>query len=142
MLDLKFWDTTVKALRPMASIHSVGKLGFNMDASKFMNLDSFPSFVIATKIGDTKVEEIFLIETSDHVRTNAPSVKVAKSGSYFYLNIKNILDQLDIDYISRISIYSITVSEENYEGCCVYVLNRKTNKPRTRTNRSHEGQHE
>ena len=141
-LDLKLWDTKTKALRPMASIHLAGKLGFNMDASKFMNLESHPSFIVATKIDDSKAHQIFLIETEDCIGNDISPVTVSKAGSYYYLNIRNMLDELGIDYKSRISVYKIDKSEEDYRGYPLYVLSRKRNKPRARLGQSHEGQDE
>ena len=141
-LRLRLWDTKSKAPRPMASIHVAGKLGFNMDASRFMNLDSRPSFIVATKIDDSKALKIFLIETKNDFGDDIPPVIVSKAGAYYYLNIRNMLDELGIDYKSRISVYEVARSKEDYKGCPLYVLSRKRNKPRTRLNQGLEGQDE
>ena len=126
----------------MASIHLTGKLGFNRDASKFMKLDSGPSFVVATKTNDSKAAQIFLIETEDDLGNDISPVTVAKAGEYFYLNIRNMLDQLGIDYKSQISVYKIAKSEEDYSGYPLYVLSRVRHKPRARVSVVREGQDE
>jgi len=141
-LDLKLWDTKTRAPRPMASIHLTGKLGFNMDASKFMKLDSGPSFVVATKTSDSKATQIFLIETEDDLGNGITPVTVSKAGEYYYLNIRNMLDQLGIDYERQISVYKIAKSEEDYKGYSLYVLTRVRNKPRARISKLREGQDE
>lgn len=141
-LDLKLWDTKTKLPRPMASIHLAGKLGFNMDAMKYMNLDSFPSFVVATKPDDAVALEIFLIETENSIGDDISPVTVSKAGSYYYLNIRSMLDQLEIDYKRRMSVYKIARSEEDYKGYPLYVLRRERNKPRARLSKGHEGQDE
>ena len=126
----------------MASIHLTGKLGFNMDASKFMKLDSGPSFVVATKTNDSKATQIFLIKTDDDLGNGISPVTISKAGEYYYLNIRNMLDQLGIDYESRISVYKIAKSEEDYRGYPLYVLSRVRNKPRARVSVVREGQDE
>ena len=142
MYDLRLWDTKIKTLRPMATIHLAGKLGFNMDASKFMSLDGRPSFVVATKIDDLKAQQIFLIETENSIGNDIPPVVVSKAGSYYYLGIRNVLDQLGIDYKSRIIVYEITIAEKDYMGCPLFVLSRVKNKLRARPSQGHEGQDE
>ena len=141
-LDLKLWDTKSKAPRPLASIHLTGKLGFNMDASKFMKLESRPSFVVATRTNDSKATQIFLIETEDDLGNDISPVTVSKAGEYYYLNIRNMLDQLGLDYEGRISVYKIAKSEEDYKGHPLYVLSRVRNKPRARLSKVREGQDE
>lgn len=141
-MDLKLWDTKARVLRPMASIHFAGKLGFNMDAFKFMKLDSFPSFVVATKPDDILALEIFLIETESNIGDDISPVTVSKAGLYYYLNIRNMLDQLGIDYKRRMSVYKIAKSDEDYRGHPLYVLSRVRNKPRVRLTKGHEGQDE
>ena len=126
----------------MASIHLAGKLGFNLDASKVMKLDSSPSFIVATKTDDTKAHQIFLIETEKNIEKDISPVTVSKAGAYYYLNIRNMLEELGIDYKNRISVYRIAKSEEEYKGCPLYVLSRKSNKPRSRISQGHEGQDE
>ena len=141
-LDLRLWDTKIRVLRPIATIHLAGKLGFNMDASKFLNLDGRPSFVVATKKDDPRAQQIFLIETENSIGNDIPPVVVSKAGSYFYLGIRNVLDQLGIDYTNRIIVYEITKAEEDYMGCPLYVLTRVKNKLRARPSQGHEGQNE
>lgn len=138
-MDLKLWDIKKKNLKPRASIHSVGKLGFNMDASIFMNLNLFPSFVFATIPDDRTLDKIFLIETSSMLESGIEPVKVVRSGEYYNINTKNVLDQIGIDYRNQTSVYGIEISAEEYESCRVYILTREISKPRK--NRTDEDSH-
>ena len=124
-LTLIFWDPTKRIAKPSARIHASGKLGFNMDASIYMGLSTFPSFRVATQDGDKDTECIFLIDDGiPHKQDTPPALRVAKAGRYYYLNIKNVLAKLELDYVKHKRVYDIT--RVPYEGNDIYKLQRRT----------------
>ncbi len=140
-MQLKLWDSKTKGLRPKVSIQAMGRFAFNRDADKYMNLKSNPSYVLATKPGDQELAQLFLVETKKVLQAGINPVRAVNSSAYSYINVKNVLDRLGIDYKNRVISYNIRLSNETFQGCRVFVLKRKTNKPR-RKNKSSADQAE
>ena len=126
-MELTFIDPTVRELKPAARIHTSGKLGFNSDASKFMNLEDLPSYVVAILHSEQGKLIIFFIDSkiSDD-RDTPPPIKVAKAGKYYYVHFINILNQLKIDFIGNKIAFDIEKSK--YAGFNAFILtSRKKN---------------
>ena len=63
-LSMRFLDPTKRELKPSASIHASGKLGFNMDAASFMMLDKLPSYIVAVPNFERIPLRFFLIDSA------------------------------------------------------------------------------
>jgi len=96
-MKLKFIDVDLNPKKPRATIHLSGKLGFNKDAAELMNL-SKKSFMQMAKDEDTDNVYLFPVDFPEK------TARVAKAGSYYYLNVGNAFELLDFDYKK----YSIT----------------------------------
>ena len=137
-MRLNFIDPTVRQLKPAARVHVSGKLGFNSDAAKFMNLEELPSYVVATSDSEEGKYQIFFIdsEISKEMESPPPPITVAKAGKYFYVQFINILNQLEIEFLNQKIVFDIVKQE--YEGFEMFVLTRREQKEDLRTD--HQGQ--
>lgn len=128
-MELTFIDPTVRKPKPVARIHASGKLGFNSDAAKFMNLEDLPSYVVATSYSEQGKFKVFFIDSmiSSDIDT-PPPIKVAKAGKYYYVHFVNILNQLKIDYKRNRFAFDIEISE--YKGFKTYILTKREQKKR------------
>lgn len=128
MSSLRFIDPTIRKPKPSARVHASGKLGFNSDAAKFMNLEELPSYVVATSGSEQSKFQIFFIDPgiADEVEDLPPPIKVAKAGKYYYVHFVNILDQLNIKFQGEKVIFDIKKTE--YRGFNMFVLTRREQK--------------
>ena len=120
-MKLRFIDPTIRKLKPAARIHASGKLGFNSDAAKFMDLGKLPSYVVATSDSEQDRLQIFFIDSriSDAIES-PPPITVAKAGKYFYVQFINILNQLNIGFRDKKIVFDIERRE--YRGFDMFVL--------------------
>jgi len=123
MINLKFIEIDTNPLKPKATVHASGRLGFNLEAINFMQLQNKRNFRLAVSEEDGKsIKNIYLIEQDNPTG----AAKVAKAGDYYYLNVGNLFEDLDIDYKSHTIIYDI--KKQLYEDKDMYVL--KMRKPK------------
>ncbi|KAB7731912.1 hypothetical protein F5984_06735 [Rudanella paleaurantiibacter] len=120
-MDIEFFKASELDGNIKATIHANGKLGFNRNAEKKLNLES----VKTVKIGRTKEYEkdrnLFLITTETD---DVDGFAVMKSGSYFYANTRSLFDLLGEDYENVKVIYDIVEIELN--GQKIFKLKRRT----------------
>jgi len=123
-MEIKFVDPTVRALVPVARVHSTGRLGFNSDAAKYMNLNDSMSFVIGVPESEKKQMMFFLIDSriSDHFKV-PPSLEVTRSGQYYSLKFKNLLNQLEIDFQDE--KLEFTIEKTEFKGFDMFVLTQR-----------------
>ena len=120
-MQLNFIDPTVRQLKPAARVHVSGKLGFNSDAAKFMNLEKLPSYVVATSDSEEEKYQIFFIDSEiSKEMESPPPITVAKAGKYFYVQFINILNQLKIDFRGQKIVFDI--EKQKYNEFDMYVL--------------------
>lgn len=126
-MNLTFIDPTVRKPKPVARIHASGKLGFNSDATEFMNLEDMPSYVVATSYSEQGKFRIFFIDSmiSGDIDT-PPPIKVAKAGKYYYVHFVNILNQLKIDY--KRNKFAFDIEKSEYKGFNTYILTKREQK--------------
>ena len=131
-MKLRFIDPTVRQLKPAARVHASGKLGFNSDAAKFMNLEELPSYVVATSYSEEGKFQIFFIDSEiSKEMESPPPITVAKAGKYFYIQFVNILNQLKIEFQGQKIVFDIERRE--YNGFNMFVLTRREQKEDLRT---------
>lgn len=136
-MRLNFIDPTVRQLKPAARVHVSGKLGFNSDAAKFMNLEGLPSYVVATSDSEEGKYQIFFIDSEISKEIESPPpITVAKAGKYFYVQFINILNQLKIEFLNQKIVFDI--EKQEYKGFEMFVLTRREQKKGVHTD--HEGQ--
>lgn len=123
MLDLDFFDSSSKYGVIKATVHKTGKLGFSSGASKFMKLEEISYVNIGLNKADSNDKCLYILEVSQETDK---SFKIVKAGDYFYVHIKNILRELNIDYKNESVIYDI--EEINHSGNKIYKLCRRKRK--------------
>ncbi len=108
--------------KPKATIHLTGKLGFNIEANKLMDLKSDKAFHFAKDTEDER--KFYLIEGLK----DDGAGKVAKAGEYYYLNLGDAFDTVGLNYKDETIIFDI--NKDTHEGKPMYVLNKRKSLPR------------
>lgn len=126
-LEFEFANVKEEPLRPRASIHKNGKLGFNSDAAEFMDLESGNTFSVG--VGqEGVVSKIVLLPCEEH-DPDESKIDVARAGDYYYLNLRNFFDLREVSYDEYRIRYDI--KRADYEDRVAYVLEgREDNPPR------------
>lgn len=103
------------------TVHKTGKLGFNSDASDYMELNIGKSALIFMNEEDSSDVNLYvkLVESNDE----PDAFKISKAGNYFYLNCKGLFDALEIDYVNDNVVYYIKRKE--IEGETMFEFKRK-----------------
>lgn len=124
-MDLEFIDIDLKYVKPKATIHMSGRLGFNSEAAKVMKLKDKRYFKVAlSKAEGIGNGNIYLID-DEHFEGTA---KVSKAGDYYYLNVGGLFDNIGVDYKGFSIIYDI--KKEQYGSKDMFALKQRKPKPR------------
>jgi len=120
-MDIEFFKASELDSNIKATIHANGKLGFNRNAEKRLNLEQAKT----VKIGRTKEYEkdgtLFLITTTE---MDVDGFAIMKSGAYYYANTRSLFDKLNENYETVKVIYDI--SEIDHDGQQIFKLKRRT----------------
>jgi len=122
-----FVDAQRKPLKPKASIHKSGKLGFNSDAAEVLDLESGMVFHLAVPEGSSPEESLLLIPRSDEYPERS-KVSVSKAGEYYYIHLRHYFDLAGVSY--QENKYRYEIQSETREGVDLYVLTNDMSKPR------------
>jgi hypothetical protein len=111
-MNIKFFKAIELETNIKATIHLSGKLGFNSNALKKINIDESKFIKIGQGDDFEKSKMLYMIVTNEE---DEETFKISKAGEYFYANTKALFDFLTIDYQKNKVIYDITElpSEEN-----------------------------
>ena len=121
-MELEFIEIDTNPIKPKATVHASGRLGFNIEAINFMELASKKNFKVAkSKTEDGELKNIYLIDME-----GAGTAKVSKAGEYYYLNVGLLFEDLGLDFKNYTIIYDIKKGQ--YEGRDMYIL--KMRKPK------------
>ena len=104
MIDLDFYDSSSKYGIIKATVHKSGKLGFSSGASKFMRLETRKFVRIATNKSNLNDKCLYVLPIEDQTDK---SFKVVKAGDYYYVFIRNILQERNLDYKTKNFVYDI-----------------------------------
>jgi hypothetical protein len=125
-IEFDFANVQEEPLRPRASIHKNGKLGFNSDAAEFMELESGKSFSVG--VGKGGVEKMLVLLPYQDQDPDESHIDTARAGDYYYLNLRNFFDMQDVPYERMRVKYDI--EETDYDGRTAYVLSQRDRSPR------------
>ncbi|GAB3643934.1 hypothetical protein [Spirosoma arcticum] len=104
-----------------ATVHNTGRMGFSRNAEKQLNLQNVKSFRIGSADNYQESKILLLVP----VQSKEPEYfTVAKSGPYYYLNAKSLMDVLNEDYQTEKIVYDILV--DSAEGKPIFKLKRRT----------------
>jgi hypothetical protein len=110
-MDLEFADVKTAPLRPKATVHRSGKVGFNSDAADFMGLSGEEEFCVAYNPEQGPDGDLYLLPPGPDVPENS-CIGVAKAGEYFHLNLRRFFERYEIDYETYKIVYDIEERED------------------------------
>jgi hypothetical protein len=119
-MEIEFFKASELDSNIKATIHYNGKLGFNRNAEKKLNLENAKSILIG-KGSDYEKEKILYLIAQEEI--DPDGFAVLKSGDYYYANTKSLFDKLEEDYEKYKVIYNIT--ETTYNGKTIFKLKRR-----------------
>jgi len=122
--DIKSPKDTIGVVK--ATVHKNGKLGFSSGAMKVLGLDVNRYWRVATNADDIEDDSLYLLPAQEGEES---VFKASRAGQYYYMRIKHLLDEMEIDYGNQKVIYDILKKEQ--EGMIFYKLNRR--EPRSRS---------
>ncbi|TCD11637.1 hypothetical protein EZ449_05090 [Pedobacter frigidisoli] len=120
-MEIEFIKANTSRTKPKATIHMTGKLGFNIEASTLMEIENKKSLIIGKDRNDA--DRFYLFESEEE-----GAGRVAKAGEYYYLNLGNAFDLLEMDYKKYTIMFD--VSKSTYQDKDIYVLKKRTPKER------------
>jgi len=119
-MKIKFFTPKIMRGRVKCTVHSNGKLGFSQAAIKRFGINDNHYAKIGINEEDVKDTSLYMLLT----RTpDEESFKINSAGNYYYLNTRNLFDELNIDYKKMKIIYDI--EEIKHENQIIYKLNRR-----------------
>lgn len=115
--------------RLKATVQATGKLGFTAETISQLKLNTDCNILIAPD-SDDKMTFYMSVQREE----NENGFPVLKSGSYFYLNTKQLFDALAINYTTATTIFDLSRFEEGdtiMQGECykmtMRTISKKTN---------------
>jgi len=118
-MSLEFADVKTAPLKPKATVHRSGKIGFNSDAADFMGLKGDEEFCVAYDQEQGPHGNLYLLPPGPD-KPDESCIQVAKAGEYFHLNLRRFFERYGIEYETYKFIYD--VKEREGEG---YLLRKR-----------------
>lgn len=119
-LKLKTIKAPIDVNNYKATTHFTGKIGFSKIAAENMKLDENKYLEFAINENDKDDENLYVFVRNER---KDGFLKINKAGSYYHINAKNMLEKLQMDYISKKIIFDIT--EIPYENEIVYKFDKR-----------------
>jgi hypothetical protein len=119
-MKLKFINAEDTERHAKATVHKSGKLGFSGDAIEFLNITNTSTIQFAQNEDDLNDLNLYAII---HESTQEGAFKISKAGKYYYVNTKNMFDNLNIDYQNKTIIYDLVKTE--YDGNTIIKMIRR-----------------
>ncbi|MEX0661203.1 MAG: hypothetical protein WEA58_10190 [Balneolaceae bacterium] len=107
-MELNFFDAEEIQGNAKCTVHKSGKLGFSMDAIDLMGIDEQRSISIAKGSDYEENGNLYMKVHNDNVKG---AFSVSKAGKYYYLNTKNLFNQLNLNYQKDKIIYDVVETE-------------------------------
>lgn len=123
MINFKYQKPEGRTGAVKATVHKDGKLGFSSSASKVMGLDKNRRFKIATNADEESDTNLYFLVVEEEDREGV--FTIAKAGSYYYVRVKHILQQMNIEYEKEKVIYDIRKVLDHDNNLSYYQLERR-----------------
>jgi hypothetical protein len=109
---IEFFEPEDKYGSMKATVHKSGKLGFSAGAAKLINFEENKFFKIGRKKGDVDPSKdvLFMIPIPAAEKDDL-TFAVLKAGQYYYVKIKRLLTQMNLDYRNEEESISFDVDE-------------------------------
>ena len=101
-----------------ASVQRNGHLNFPPEAGRQLGLSLEKSLLICPM--GTKDMAVTVVD-----KDNERGFMVKKTGPYFYVPLKSLLNECEIDYVNNTVVYDIIELNDKYEGRPVFKFNRR-----------------
>jgi len=126
-MKLKFIKSEDTDQNAKATVHTTGKLGFSKDAVEFLGIKEGKSIQFAQNEDDPADLNLYAV-VNNGIQEGA--FRINKAGAYFYVNTKNLLDALGVDYKNKKIIYDRVKAD--YEGMPIVKMLRREIKKRSK----------
>jgi len=123
MVNIKFYNAKENSVIVKATTHKSGKIGFSTGAKNLMKLEANRYFKVGVNSDDSSDKSLYLQPVQ---KDEEGAFTVNKAGSYYYLRVKQILDDMKVKYEESGIIYNI--KEIEIEQDKYYVLTPRPNK--------------
>lgn len=110
-MKLKFIKAEDTERNAKATVHASGKLGFSSDAIDYLEITEGKAIQFAQNEDDESDLNLYAVM---HGGLQDGAFKLNKAGKYYYVNTKNMFDNLNIDYKHTKIIYDLVKIE--YDG--------------------------
>jgi hypothetical protein len=113
-MELKFFDADEIQNNAKCTIHKSGKLGFSMDAIKMLGIDETKSIQIAAGEDYDENGNLYIKVGPENTKG---AFSISKAGKYYYLNTKNLFNQLGLNYQRdkiMFDVVEVDIDKETY----------------------------
>lgn len=119
-MNIVFFKPTASAGKIKCTIHRNGKLGFSKAAIDKLGITLGKYAKLGFDEEDKTDNSFYLViqESPDD-----ETFKINKAGAYYYLNTKNLFDELNLDYLRKKIIYDIQEIKNDYSD--LYKLKKR-----------------
>lgn len=119
-MNLDFIEIPTSSTKPKATIHITGKLGFNTEAVKYMDIDEHTYYRIALDKDASEKKDLYFVLSS---KDEQGAVKISKSGQYFYINLSSLFNRMGLEYEKHTIVFDITKAE--YNGKKMFIFGKR-----------------
>lgn len=119
-MKLKFIHPEELERNLKATIHKTGKLGFTVEAAKKLALSVEKGMLIAVNEEDATDKNLYVIVKA---AKTPDGFRISKAGGYYYVNTKDLFDNLKVDYTNGNIVYDIRDME--IDGQDGYIFKRR-----------------
>ena len=120
-MTINIIDITQFSVKLKATVQATGKLGFTNETANCLNLQIGQAVNFAK---DDETEDLYLIIANDNI---ANTLKVCKSGMYYYIPTKLMFDAFGYDYKKKTIIFDLARKKELDDSLNgrVYKMNKR-----------------
>ena len=120
-MTINIIDITQFSVKLKATVQATGKLGFTNETANCLNLQIGQAVNFAK---DDETEDLYLIIANDNI---ANTLKVCKSGMYYYIPTKLMFDAFGYDYKKKTIIFELARKKELDDSLNgrVYKMNKR-----------------
>ena len=110
-----------------ATVQATGKIGFSLVAAELLELTKETGVIFGKQPGVSGYESLFIITVSGANKEAFPVIRV---GNYYQIDVRNLLDLLNVQYKERSLIYNVSaVKDEDERKTFKLSLRREVKRP-------------
>ena len=123
-MKLKYINAEDSERNAKATVHASGKLGFSSDAIEYLDITEGKAIQFAQNAEDVNDLNLYAVV---HGSSQEGAFRLNKAGKYYYVNTRNMFDNLNIDYKHTKIIYDL-VKIENDGNQIIKMIRREIKK--------------